>query len=134
VSLRLPDQPTLLYPMPPLHFSLSDGDLPYRFERELAALKEVGNVKTMVEYVRNAIDKRNHLLYASGAGFVDGVGDVESIIQSQLETVTTLLTFYLLIDMYPQHQLFAQQCLDVFVRLMTNLPEEPLCAEGNVTL
>jgi hypothetical protein len=133
VSLRLPHLPTLLYPMPPLHFSLSDGESPYRFDRELAALKEVGNVKTMTDYVRNAVDKRNQLLYASGAGCLDGVGDVEPIIQSQLETVTTLLTFYLLVDMYPQHQLFARQCLGVFISLVRKLPEEPLSTAGAAT-
>jgi hypothetical protein len=133
VRIWLPGLSQVVYPMPPLHFSLSEGEVPYRFERELDTLKNVGSVKTMAEYVRNGIDKRNWLLYASGAGHIDSVGDVEPIIQSQLETVTKLLTLYLLIDLYPQHQLFVQQCLDVFIRLVAKLPEEPLPAEGSAT-
>jgi hypothetical protein len=133
MRVRVPGSSQVVYPMPPLHFSVSEGELPYRFDRELEALKDIGNVKTMVEYVRNAIDKRNCLLYAGGAGVVASVGDVEPIIQSQLETVTKLLTLYLLIEMYPQHQLFVQQCLDVFIRLVTKLPEESLSAEGSAT-
>jgi hypothetical protein len=87
----------------------------------------------MKEYVREGIAKRNGLLYAGGSGFPVVDIDVEPMIQSQLETITTLLTVYLLIDMYPQHQLFVQQCLDVFIGLMMNIPQEPASTEGSAT-
>ena len=120
--------------MPPLHFSLKDGDVPYRFEREFEALKSIRNTETMKEYVREGIDNRNRLLYAQASGVLPILDiDVEPMIQSQLETVTTLLTVYLLIDMYPEHQLFVQQCLDVFIGLMTNIPQELASAEGSAT-
>jgi hypothetical protein len=119
--------------MPPLHFSLKDGDGPYRFEREFEALKSIRNTETMKEYVREGITKRNALLYAGASGIPVLEGDIESIIQSQLETVTTLLTVYLLIDMYPEHQLFVQQCLDVFIGLMMNIPQGAASTEGSAT-
>jgi hypothetical protein len=131
LSIQVPGFPHRIYPMPPLHFSLKDGDMPYRFEREFEALKNIRNTETMKEYVREGITKRNALLYAGASGIPVLEGDIEPIIQSQLETVTTLLTVYLLIDMYPQHQLFVQQCLDVFIGLMTDIPQEPASAEGS---
>jgi hypothetical protein len=133
LSIQIPGAPHRVSPMPPLHFSLSEGDVPYRFEREFDALKNMRNVETMKEYVREGIANRNGLLYAGGSGFPAVDTDVEPIIQSQLETVTTLLTVYLLIDMYPQHQLFVQQCLDVFIGLVTNIPQEPASAEGSAS-
>jgi hypothetical protein len=133
LSIQIPGAPHRLYPMPPLHFSLSEGDVLYRFEREFDALKSIRNIQTMKEYVREGIAKRNGLLYAGGSGFPVVDTDIEPMIQSQLETVTTLLTVYLLIDMYPQHQLFVQQCLDVFIGLMTNIPQEPASTEGSAT-
>jgi hypothetical protein len=124
LSFQVPGSPYRAYPMPPLHFSLSEGDMTYRFEREFDALKSIRNVETMKEYVREGIANRNGLLYAGGSGFPVVDIDVEPIIQSQLETVTTLLTVYLLIDMYGEHQLFVQQCLNVFIGLVMNIPQE----------
>jgi hypothetical protein len=76
----------------------------------------------MLKYVHEGIIRRNRLLYAGGSGFFTFTGDVEALIQMQLETVTTLLTIYLLIDMYPEHQLFVQQCLEVFIDLLPKSP------------
>jgi hypothetical protein len=133
LSFQVPGSPYRAYPMPPLHFSVSEGDVPYRFEREFDALKSIRNTETMKDYVREGIANRNGLLYAGGSGFPTVDTDVEPLIQSQLETVTRLLTVYLLIDMYPQHQLFVQQCLDVFIGLVTNIPQEPASTEGDAT-
>jgi hypothetical protein len=134
LSFQVPGFPYRAYPMPPLHFSLKGGDGLYRFEREFEALKSIRNTETMKEYVREGIDNRNRLLYAQASGILPILDiDVEPMIQSQLETVTTLLTVYLLIDMYPEHQLFVQQCLDVFIALMTNIPQELASAEGSAT-
>jgi hypothetical protein len=132
-SFRMPGSTDRFCPMPPLHFSLSEGESPYPFDHELEALKKVGNVKTMVEYVRKAMDNRNRILYASGSGHPIIEGDVGPFIQSQLENVTKLLTIYLLIDMYPQHQLFVQQCLDVFISFVVKIPEDPMSTEGSAT-
>jgi hypothetical protein len=107
--------------------------VPYRFEREFDALKSIRNTETMKKYVHRGITQRNSLLYAGASGIPVLESDVEPIIQSQLETVTTLLTVYLLIDMYPEHQLFVQQCLDVFIGLVINIPQELASAEGGAT-
>jgi hypothetical protein len=40
LSIQIPGSPHRVYPMPPLHFSLSEGNVPYRFEREFKALPE----------------------------------------------------------------------------------------------
>jgi hypothetical protein len=119
MSIQIPGLSQRVYPMPPLHFSLKDGNIPYRFEREFEALMGLRNTKTMHKYVHEGIIRRNRLLYAGGSGFFTFTGDVEALIQMQLETVTTLLTVYLLIDMYPEHQLFVQQCLEVFIDLLS---------------
>jgi len=131
LSFQVPGSPYRAYPMPSLHFSLSEGDVPYRFEHEFDALKSIRNTETMKEYVHRGITQRNSLLYAGASGIPVLESDVEPIIQSQLETVTTLLTVYLLIDMYPEHQLFVQQCLDVFIGLVINIPQELASAEGS---
>ena len=133
LSVQIPGSPHRVYPMPPLHCSLSEGDVPYRFEQEFDALRSIRNIKTTKESVCEGIAKRNGLLYAGGSGYPVVDTDVEPIIRSQLETVTPLLTIYRLIDMYPQHQLFVQQCLDVFISLMPNIPQEAASAEGSAT-
>jgi hypothetical protein len=61
LSIQIPGAPHRVSPMPPLHFSLSEGDVPYRFEREFDALKNMRNVETMKEYVREGIANRNGL-------------------------------------------------------------------------
>jgi hypothetical protein len=118
LSIQIPGSPHRVYPMPPLHFSISEENVPYRFEREFKALMNLRNTKTMRKYVEEGIKGRNGLLYAGGSGFPVITGDVEALIQSQLQTVTTLLTAYLLIDMYREHQLFVQQCLGIFINLV----------------
>jgi hypothetical protein len=133
LSIQIPGLPYRMYPDPPLHFSISEEGVPYRFEREFEALKSAYNIETLREAVRESITKRNALLYAGSSGYTELDINVEPIIQSQLGTVTTLLAIYVLIDMYPQHQLFVQQCLDVFISLIMKIPQEPGLAEGNVT-
>ncbi len=123
-AFRLPNSTHEWRPTPPLHFSLSNDRGKYDFRREMEALRQVSNVKTFLDHVREGVSNRNRILYATGDGHPIVEGNATAFIESQFLNVTKLLTTYLLIDSYPQKQSFVQQCLDVFVSFLGMLPDE----------
>ena len=114
------------YPVPPLDFSVKDAnsETGYDFTSEIETLKQFGNFKDVLDYLRNGANQRNRVLYASQNGPLEVSGPVEPFLNSQSETVTRLLTVFLLIDCYPQHQSFVVQSLSAFAKMLEKVPEE----------
>jgi hypothetical protein len=124
------------YPTPPLHFSLSGGPATGMKKEDFAGgVKEIvsgANVKDIIEYIRNRANFRNQLLYAAHNGYPNVSQDIESEIQHIQRHVFIILRMYMLIDPYPSKQLFVQQALDAFLRLLRVMPQDLSDAAGEL--
>lgn len=117
------------YPTPPLHFSLSGGPATGKMEKEdfaegVKSIVTGANVKDIYEYIKNRANFRNQLLYAAPDGYPNVSQDIESEIQHIQRHVFIILRMYMLIDPYPGKQLFVQQALDAFLRILRVIPKD----------
>lgn len=119
VSSIIPDQQA--YPEPPLHFDMKVNDQPYDFSDKIEEVMKKNNFKEISDYLKERANKRNMLLYANpeGAPEVTSLGNFLAI---QRTNVLMLSVIYLMIDPYAQKQLFVQQCLQAFLKMLNLLP------------
>lgn len=110
-------------PLPPLHFSISSNGAPHDFSEELATLATEKGAKQILAYVSALAKRRNKVLYASSNGIPHAEG-VEEFLQYRRSVVFSHLMVYLLIDQHRQQQLFAQQCLDAFLKMLGRFPDD----------
>lgn len=119
VKLTLPNgDARKALPIPPLHYELTVGDRQHDFANEIRQLASDRNVESVRQVVKSRANERNELLYASAQGIPNVVGDLETHLRHRQRDVFALLTAYLLIDPYRDHQLFVVQCLDAFLAMM----------------
>jgi len=112
-------------PVPPFNFVSKVNGSIYDFSLHTDLLKDIGNVKEVIDYLRNGANNRNLFLYASSQGIrkIDEIF-VEKFIKEQYRNVTILLIIYLLIDTCNEQQSFVQQCLNAFIKMLGQLPKE----------
>ena len=122
------DKSVYALPDGPLNF-LASGSLqgsPSKrldFSNEIAELTAERNVKTILEHLKTRANLRNRLLYASKDGCPDIKGDIEPLLKDFQTNVFLILKLYMMIDPY-NSQLFVQQCLDAFLRMLGKLPND----------
>ena len=119
---QLADGPYLVYPEPPLDYELSSDDRLHDFSEELAKLATEQGVTSVRTFVRERANRRNELLYASEQGIPTVTSDVGAFVTGRRDDVFRMISAYLLIDPYPQHQRFVVQCLDVFLNMLALIP------------
>ena len=127
IRFTVPDSPEeerYGYPQPPLHFALGRNGVTYDFSDELKSIAETHNEQSILKYVKELANRRNTLLYASSAGVPKVVDLSDGFLMKQRDIVFQHLTIYLLIDPYAQQQLFVQQCLDAFLKMLDILPDD----------
>lgn len=115
------------YPIPPLNFSLREqkGDQEHRiadFEAEIQQIAKEANAKTIIDHLRERANTRNRLLYAASTGYPGVECDAIAALSHFQRNVFTILRLFVLIDPYPQHQLFVQQCLSAFTSMLAVVP------------
>ena len=112
------------YQEPPLHFSLRVNDELHDFRdelRELACSVGVDDINAHIDEQKNL---RNKILYATPEGVPDIEGDGEAMILRRREFVFGSLSVFLLIEQTAERQIFAQQCLDSFLKMLDELPRQ----------
>ncbi len=116
------------YPHPPLHMNLSqvapDGtSVVEDFKRGVEEILRGSSMKTLLAYVRDRADLRNRLLYAKPNGIVEINFAFDRMFEEYKRNVFRIIKTYLLVDPYPQHQLFVQQALRGFLSALDALPK-----------
>lgn len=120
-----PETKQRVKPIPPFNLVSKIDGIVYDFSHHTNLLKEIGNAKEVIDYLRKGPNNRNLFLYAASNGIrqIDK-SFVTTFIKEQYSNVTKLLIIYLLIDTYPEHQSFVQQCLNAFIKMLGQIPEE----------
>lgn len=133
IRIRLsPFQEGWLSPVPPLHFSLSGGFQGQEMKPEdfSDGVKEIvdevshRNISNIIECLKDRANFRNRLLYAGPYGCPAIEGDVTPQLEIYRRNVFILLRAYMLIDPYPGTQLFVQQSLNAFLKMLNQLPKD----------
>jgi hypothetical protein len=129
VMLRLtfPDNPEskrYAYPQPPLNFSLAKNGGRYHFTEELEWIINTHNVGSIQKHVKALANQRNKLLYASIGGVPKVAELSDRFLLNKRDIVFQHLCIYLMIDPYPEKQLFVQQTLESFLKMLNLLPND----------
>ncbi len=127
LRVLVPDGPqkgNFAYPTPPLNFNFARNDERYHFTEELQWIVNEQNAKSITKHVKDLANRRNQLLYASK----DGVPKIRELKDTFLlnfrDIVFQHLCIYLMIDPYRQKQLFVQECLESFIKVLRLLPDD----------
>jgi len=120
-------------PQPPLNLSIAGGpqggqSRAIDFSAEIVELAQEHSVASILSHLRERANLRNRLLYAGATGYPDVEGDAELTVKRFQRNVFLMLKLYLLIEPY-ERQLFVQQCLDAFLRMLGHLPQGELLEE-----
>lgn len=116
------------YPNPPLHFEIKVNGKIYDFSRELKELATVKNVKKITDYIKRQANTRNVILYASTQGIPKIKLPIEGFLERKRSIVFGHLVIYLLIDQHKEHQLFVQQALTAFLKMLNAVPKDIIFA------
>jgi len=113
------------YPEPPLHFEMMVNGKLYDFSRELEELATTKNVKKITDYIKQQANTRNVILYASTKGIPKiEHPPIDNFLERKREIVFGHLVVYLLIDPHREHQLFVQQGLTAFLKMLNAVPKD----------
>jgi len=112
------------YPDPPLHYSVRTNDKIEDFSQQLSELANERNRKDILDHVRELANKRNQILYASSEGIPAIADPIDGYILKRRDVIFTNLIIYLLIDPYKEKQLFVQQALSAFLKMLRLIPED----------
>lgn len=70
-------------------------------------------------------NRRNEILYAAEQGGPSWDGSVDGYVRRRRQVILHNLVIYLMIEPYPEKQLFVQQALSAFLHLLGLIPQEP---------
>jgi hypothetical protein len=118
-----------IYPQPPLNFSLFGGPIQVAKKKEdfsqgIKELLTAENVADMMQYLRMRANRRNQILYAGAEGCPTFKIDIERALSAYQSNVFLILRIYLLVDPHSEKQLFVQQALDAYLRMLRLLPKD----------
>ncbi len=134
VRFSLPNAPEDMkyaYPEPPLHFALGRNGEKYHFTEELRDIVNKHNADTILKHVKALANRRNRLLYASPEGVPKVMALPDCFLLRERDTVFQHLCIYLMIDPYCEKQLFVQQALESFLKMLELLPDDSSIEKEN---
>jgi hypothetical protein len=94
----------------------------YDFSEQLDKLVSEKNAKSFCKYSNELANLRNKILYASNDG-IPVAQITEGHLKRKESIILSFLIVYLLISQYDEQQLFVQQALDAFLKIL-NLSEK----------
>ena len=114
----LPGDSRWVHPVPPLNFSISSDGKNIAFQKQADKLASAHNKNQLKNHISKEANLRNELIYASHEGIPNVLEDPANFISMRERRVMVFTYAYLLIAQYPERQLFVQQCLDAYLRLL----------------
>jgi hypothetical protein len=105
------------------------NDKLHDFSEELSKLANERNTKDMITAIRKAANLRNQILYASQEGIPSLSEPLDKYLLKRRDVIFRNLIIYLMIDPYKEKQLFVQQSLTAFLRMLKLLYKEELILE-----
>lgn len=93
------------------------------FAKEMNSLASGASAKNIFEFIRRTANQRNEILYASSQG-IPWVETPDGFLQEQQSRVFRKLSIYLMIAQTKHRQLFAQQALDAFLKIIAAKPSD----------
>jgi len=132
LTITLPNgEKKYAWPIPPLHYGISLNDQPHHFTAQLQELASEGKARDALAYVKRMANRRNQVLYAHPTGIPVAQDPVDAFLQKRRQNMFMLLTIYLFIDQYEEHQMFVQQAIDALLALL-KIVEKPSSSEGSL--
>lgn len=105
-------------PTPPLNINIINEGTRVGFKRQADELASVKSATTLKKLIDNEANIRNELIYASHEGVPNVKDSPLAFINDREKRVMVLTYAYLLISQYREKQIFVQQCLDAYLKLL----------------
>jgi len=105
-------------PVPPLNFSISSDEKNISFQKQAQELASIHNKKKLEKFISKEANLRNELIYASPDGLPSVTEAPSGFISERKLRVMALTYAYLLISQYREKQVFVQQSLDAYLRML----------------
>jgi hypothetical protein len=119
VIIKGPDGKDLwVFPDPPLNFNVKVNDKPLDFSDQFSLMATEKNAKDMFTAIKKAANYRNQILYASQNGIPSLLDPIDKYLLKRKDIIFLNLAIFLLIDPYREIQLFAQQALAAFLKML----------------
>lgn len=111
------------YPIPPLNFEFKLNGKPVAYDKQIEIyLKKVGEVD-IIKYIKRLANLRNRVLYASNEGYA-AVEVKMGFLEAKRRKVIEMLKIYLLIKPYSESQLFVQQSIYAYLKMLKAISNE----------
>lgn len=114
----IPGDNRFVYPTPPLDFSISSDNKKVSFKKQADELASKHNKEKLEKFLSKEANLRNELLYATPEGYPTIQKEPTGFVANREHRVLVLTYVYLLISQYKQNQLFVQQSLDAYLKMI----------------
>lgn len=111
------------YPMPPLNFEFKLNGKPISYDKQISDYLDHVGEGNIIKYVKDIANVRNKVLYASN----DGCPSVEikkTFVEGKRRKVLEMLKIYLLIKPHAENQLFVQQSIYAYLKMLKAISNE----------
>lgn len=108
----------------PLSFTVQSNGVPVGFQKEFENIVSTANAKSIRDYLRELANERNLALYARPNGIPKLDDDIQQYIQRRLNRTIRVLLVFVIIDLEKDRQLFVEQALLGFLRLLNLISED----------
>lgn len=128
LALRIDGEDFLVEPTPPLHLRINHGargqpERVWDFGERLLEMAMRTGADDVLQALRTRANFRNRLLYAAPDGIPTVQPPVEPGLEQARRNTFRNLKIFLMIDGYPPGQLFVQQALSAFVKMLGRVPK-----------
>lgn len=106
------------YPIPPLYLNIKVNDKLHDFSEELMNIVSDQKAANIISFIKKEANWRNKFLYASNMGIPSLTNSIDNFLITRKEEIFVNLIIFLLIDPYNEKQLFAQQALHAFLKML----------------
>jgi hypothetical protein len=118
VKVNVDGEIRLMYPMPPLNFSVHSEGKPLSFRQSIESYVRQRGAVDVETHLRQLQNRRNTLLYASDKGYPSGIELAPDFFSTRQVRVLTLMRGYLMIQPYAEQLPFVQDALNAFLYML----------------
>jgi hypothetical protein len=119
LTIKMPDgQIKWAYPSPPFHYNIKMNEQFHDFSEELMDIASKRKAVNIISVIRNEANRRNKILYASDVGIPSILDSIDDFLIKRKDVIFINLIILLMIDPYHERQLFVQQALQAFLKML----------------